>query len=329
MKSPFTGKEMLRKFEPSTWRFRGEDIPYIKEYWECVDTGERFTTTAGDSAGFLQVTNHYRYVHGIPFTDEIINLRKRYEISAVKMSKILGMGDNQYRNYENGDVPNESNGKLIRSVFNPLVMSEMLNSSPEILTTNGARQLIKHLDEIISQKERNKRAEYEENRVFQVDRGPLNGFAPRSLERLKNLLFYILGKVDHVWTTKMNKILFYIDFVSYRDRGVSISGLSYRALDFGPVPDRWDRIYSEFDEIFQVPTPVRSSVGMVLITEHIADLSLFSPEEIQVIDSICEKLGNMSVRHISELSHIEYAWQKKQGDHAQMDFQDAFWLRAL
>ena len=30
------------------------------------------------------------------------------------------------------------------------------------------------------------------------------------------------------------------------ERGMAMTGLSYRAIDFGPVPDRWDRVYSEF-----------------------------------------------------------------------------------
>ena len=34
----------------------------------------------------------------------------------------------------------------------------------------------------------------------------------------------------------LNKVLFYIDFQSYRERGIAISGLAYNAIDFGPVP---------------------------------------------------------------------------------------------
>jgi hypothetical protein len=41
-----------------------------------------------------------------------------------------------------------------------------------------------------------------------------------------------------VFCTKMNKLLFYIDFLSYRQRGIAITGLCFRAIDFGPVPDR-------------------------------------------------------------------------------------------
>ena len=74
--------------------------------------------------------------YGVPYTDEIVAIRRRYGISAQKMSLILGIGINQYLLYKQGEV---------------------------------------------------------------------------------------------VWCTKMNKLLFYIDFLSYRENGMAISGLSYKA----------------------------------------------------------------------------------------------------
>ena len=77
--------------------------------------------------------------------------------------------------------------------------------------------------------ERYKIEEYETNRVFRSVRGAGNGYAPLSLCRLKNLMLYLLENIQEVWCTKMNKLLFYIDFLSYRENGMAISGLSYKA----------------------------------------------------------------------------------------------------
>ena len=105
MKSPFTGKEMKRIYEMRFWKFRGEEYPYMHTAWLCEDSGEQFTDDASDTAGYIQVTNQYREKYGIPYTDEIVAIRKRYGISAQKMSLILGIGINQYRLYEQGEVP--------------------------------------------------------------------------------------------------------------------------------------------------------------------------------------------------------------------------------
>ena len=114
MKSPFTGKEMTLVYEQRTWNFRGEEYKYTHASWLCIDSGEHFTTDETDNAAFAQVTNQYRAKYGIPFTDEIIQIRKNYGISASKMSKLLGFGINQWRLYEAGEVPSVSNGRTCR-----------------------------------------------------------------------------------------------------------------------------------------------------------------------------------------------------------------------
>lgn len=134
MKSPFTGKEMMRIYEKRTWNFRGEQFEYYHTAWQCPDTGEQFTTDESDTAGFMQVTNQYRQKYGIPYTDEIIAVRNKYGISAAKMSLILGIGVNQYRLYEKGEVPSVSNGRMIRSIMNPKVMLDMIESSKHELS---------------------------------------------------------------------------------------------------------------------------------------------------------------------------------------------------
>lgn len=78
MKSPFTGKEMKRIHETRLWKFRGEEYPYIHKAWQCEDSSEKFTNDDSNMAGFIQVTNQYRKKYGIPLTDEIIAVRKRY-----------------------------------------------------------------------------------------------------------------------------------------------------------------------------------------------------------------------------------------------------------
>lgn len=109
--------------------------------WLCEDSGEQFTDDASDTAGYIQVTNQYREKYGIPYTDEIVTIRKRYGISAQKMSLILGIGINQYRLYEQGEVPSVSNGRMIRSISNPKVMLDILESSRNELSETEYKKL--------------------------------------------------------------------------------------------------------------------------------------------------------------------------------------------
>lgn len=329
MKSPFTGKEMKRVYEKRTWNFRGEQYEYEHIAWLCEDSGEQFTDDESDTAGFVQVTNQYRAKYGIPYTDEIIAVRQRYGISAAKMSLILGVGINQYRLYEQGEVPSVSNGRMIRSIMNPKVMLEMVESSKNELSVSEYEKIISKVQAIIASSETYKMEQYETRRIFNTPRGADNGYAQLSLNRLRNIMLYILNRCDEVWCTKMNKLLFYTDFMSYRERGMAMTGLSYRAIDFGPVPERWDRVYSEFPEVRQELRQVGDFVGSVLIASEESDYSMFTEAELKVLDSICTHFGKMSSREISRISHEEDAWLNHHDKREHIPFDDAYMIKAI
>ena len=180
MKSPFTGKEMKRVYEKRTWNFRGEQYEYEHIAWLCEDSGEQFTDDESDTVGFVQVTNQYRAKYGIPYTDEIIAVRQRYGISAAKMSLILGIGVNQYRLYEQGEVPSVSNGRMIRSIMNPKVMLEMVESSKNELSVSEYEKIISKVQAIVASSETYKMEQYETRRIFTTLRGADNGYAQLS-----------------------------------------------------------------------------------------------------------------------------------------------------
>jgi uncharacterized phage-associated protein len=329
MKSPFTGKEMKRVYEKRTWNFRGEQYEYEHIAWLCEDSGEQFTDDESDTAGFVQVTNQYRAKYGIPYTDEIIAVRQRYGISAAKMSLILGIGVNQYRLYEQGEVPSVSNGRMIRSIMNPKVMLEMVESSKNELSESEYEKIISKVQAIIASSEAYKMEQYETKRIFNTSRGADNGYAQLSLNRLKNIMLYILNRCDEVWCTKMNKLLFYTDFMSYRERGMAMTGLSYRAIDFGPVPERWDRVYSEFPEVRQELRQVGDFVGSVLIASAEAANTMFTDAELKVLDAICTHFGKITSREISRISHDEEAWLNHHDKYEYIPFDDAFTIKAI
>jgi putative zinc finger/helix-turn-helix YgiT family protein len=329
MKSPFTGKEMQRVYEKRIWNFRGEQYEYEHSSWFCSDSGESFTDDLSDTAGFVQVTNQYRDKYGIPYTDEIISIRNKYDISAAKMSLILGIGVNQYRKYEQGEVPSVSNGRMIRSVSNPKVMLEMVESSKNEMSQSEYEKIANKVKSIIADSDSYKLEQYEIKRIFSTLRSKENGYAQLSLDRLKNVMLYVLERCDDVWCTKMNKLLFYVDFLSYRDSGMAITGLSYRAVDFGPVPERWEKVYSEFPEVHQEFRQAGDFEGSVLIATQNADVSLFTDFELQVMDKVCSLLGKKSSRELSRISHEEKAWKEYCNNHEKIPFNEAFSICAV
>ncbi len=324
--SPISGKPMRVVYEPDTETYRGEKYDFIYISFRDDAEGETYTTTESDGVWLSQVTNQYRAKHGIPYTDEIIALRERYGLSASKMSVILGFGANQYRLYEMGEVPSESNGKMIRSAMNPKVFLDLVKSSRHQLTEREYDKIVARMEEVISKSGEWHSEQWVVGRLFRCGRGVSNGFAPLSTARLKNLLLYILGKMGDTFQTKMNKVLFYIDFLSYRERGMAISGLAYNAIDFGPVPQRWDRVYSAFDEVEQKTQLVHDQECVALTATVAADMGGFTTEERAIIDEVCEKMKGLSAHDISDLSHREPAWKNHLHQPETIPYSEAFSL---
>ncbi|MFN5442317.1 MAG: type II TA system antitoxin MqsA family protein, partial [Flavobacteriia bacterium] len=132
MKSPLTGKEMLLKRESRVLTFRKEEYSVVYHYFLCEQSGETFTSTELDQINLQQLYNQYQQQHNLPFPEEIRQIRERYALSATKMSEILGFGVNSYRNYELGEVPNLSNGKLIQLAADPRKFQNLIELSESL-----------------------------------------------------------------------------------------------------------------------------------------------------------------------------------------------------
>lgn len=329
MISPITGKMMPLMWEEREMEFRKETFRVMFPYYKCMDSGEQFTTTESDGVWYRQFMNQYCRKYGIPYQDEIVAVREKYALSAAAMSKILGFGPNQWRRYEQEEIPSVSNGRMIRSIMNPKVMMDMVECAKECLEEKEYERFVSRIKAIIDRSESHHILQYDTQRVFATARGEENGYGQLSLTRLKNVLLYVIAYCEDVWTTKMNKLLFYIDFLSYRERGVAMTGLCYRAIDFGPVPERWERVYSQFDEIRQEARAVGDFEGSVMIALSKPDVSLFSDEELLVLDCVCKTLGACSSRQVSELSHQEKGWIDCHEHHQLIPYSDAFSLKGL
>ena len=126
MKSPLTGGKVKEVSTTEVKEFRKEKFRVHVRYYICEDTGEQFTTTEQDTLQFNDLYSQYRTRHGIPFPDEIKEIRTIYSLNYSQITRILGFGTNQYAKYENGEVPSESNGKMIAAIRDKNVLLGLL-----------------------------------------------------------------------------------------------------------------------------------------------------------------------------------------------------------
>ena len=135
-------------------------------------------------------------------------------------------------------------------------------------------------------------------------------------KKFKELLLYVSQKCAHDRTfgaTKLNKILFYADFLAYANLGEPITCFDYQKLPFGPAPRRLIPVQTQMIEAGELALqPVHLWSGNVqkrAVNLRSPDLSVFTAQEIALVDEVIEALENARAEAVSELSHRLVGWK--------------------
>lgn len=327
MASPLTGGRVKEVSTIEEKEFRKEKFRVHVRYYVCEDTGEQFTTTEQDTLQFNDLYSQYRIRHGIPFPDEIREIRERYGLNYSQISRILGFGVNQYAKYEAGEVPSESNGKMISAIKAKDVMLDLLEGCKESMKDS-------EYEKILTSISMSKHKDDEWKSLYPIvfgdaHRSIFNGYGCKSVPKLFDMVRYIVNRHGELFPTKLNKLMFYADFYNYRRTGLSISGLKYRALNFGPVPDHYATIYDNVPLLEKRLVEAHGMVGTLLSCNLIDESSNLSDTEKMSIDHVVDKLGPMTVAEIIEASHQETGWHKCSVAHCHIAYDEAFDLKLI
>lgn len=311
--SSFTGGAAVKKLDGQTLTYRSQTFQVHAHYYECVDTGETFTTEELDELNLLQLHNQYREHNHILFPEQIKSLREHYGVSQRTMSAIMGFGVNQYRSYEDGEIPSLSNAKLIGLARDARNFRELVLGRKDEMKERELADLLRRADQMLVAQNNAYLA------VLNAIWNPLEipnqftGYRMPHFEKFAQMVLFFFGKIDHLYTVRLNKLLFYADFGHFKKTGYSISGARYCAIPMGPVPDEYrilndllvqqgylEQIYAErgeeMFEAFQPPSSQR------------ADTSVFSASELEVLNLTAKHFQYVKTADLIERSHEELGW---------------------
>jgi Protein of unknown function (DUF4065) len=132
-------------------------------------------------------------------------------------------------------------------------------------------------------------------------------------QRFRELLVYVAertGDDRRFGDVKVNKVLWFADFRAYNEHGSPITGARYQKLKLGPAAVAFKPVRDEL--VGEGALTVGSRVvgtkrQTVTRAKRPADTSLFSVEQLQLVDEIIEWLGPKSANDVSDLSHEKSA----------------------
>ena len=295
---PFGEGEAVLQKEQKSLSYRRDEFTVIAHFYKCEDCGEEFTTNEADQITLIQAHNQYREKNGIPFPEEIRTIRQKYGISAAKMSDILGLGENGYGNYEKGEIPTPAIGTLIKTAQRPENFLFLLNSHKLRKEDKGIPRAISHVESLI--REEQSMQAYHYNTTANLNSANnFTGYSTLNTTKIKHLLIHYIHECKEEYNDKLKltKLLFFTDFIHYQNFGHSVSGLSYQKKNVGPVPYRFDNIFSyleEQDAIYQDwEILVDGKAREIIKTHHNEDPdAVFNEQEKSTINWIITHFRN-------------------------------------
>jgi hypothetical protein len=128
--------------------------------------------------------------------------------------------------------------------------------------------------------------------------------------RLAELIIYVSGEcaMDPTFgAIKLNKILWWSDFLAYGATGKPITGVEYQRLGNGPAPRAFMPVRTRLERekaiaVAKLPCPNGRTRDVVTPLRR-PDLSVFTAEQLDIVHQVIRMFWDKSARETSEMSH--------------------------
>jgi len=253
----------------------------------------------------------YRKEVGLLSPEEIKTYRKSLGLTQHELSELLGWGAATLSRYENGALQDDAHDRAMQMIMEPDALLGIIGNNPGLLTQEKRDRLIKTL-----KTRENAESAYRGffNRFLTDYQADINsGYRRFDAKKFFAMVLHFC-RDSGIPKTKLNKLLWYSDFLSFKHNTVSISGTKYAHLPFGPCPDNYDVFIAYLTDIDKSLSVVEQLSGIysweVLVSSGTPDYSIFTNGEIHILASVANYFESKTAKEISELSHKERGFQE-------------------
>ena len=314
---PYCKKEVEYKIEKRELKeFRGIEVNTFENVAICNECNQDLYVNEFENENNERIYQIYREKADIIKAEDIIKLREKYDISQRELTSILGFGKMTINRYERGGLPTKSQSDYIKLLIEN--DDKFIEKVKEAYEKNNINE--KTYNKIISEeveKDISKKEVQDNIRRYLksvLNRKPdiYNGYKSLDLEKVENIISYIASKVRNLTITSLNKYLWYIDMLSFNERTVAITGLTYQNQRFGPtiVYKKYDELSLLDDKYTREDIETENGNTTKIVSNNNFNFDKITSSEKEIIDTIIRLLKNKNVTDISEMSHREDGWKK-------------------
>jgi hypothetical protein len=238
-----------------------------------------------------------------------------YGVSQKDFSEILDWGRATITRYENHQVQDRAHDDILRKIeSDPKWFIEMLKRAEFRLSQKA---FIKY-NQLANLQFRKMKNQYLYNSILALysdyNDDMINGGVLLNLNKVNEVINYFALHVESLHKVKLMKMLWYSDNLNYKRYGKSITGLVYRALPLGAVPEGYEQILDTDNVRFEVVYYDLDRMGYKFHPIPGFEVKELSDVDIEILDTVISSVGHLNSKDIVEKMHNEVAYEETQSD---------------
>lgn len=288
-----------------------ELVSYMAVYEYCKSTDELTETEELIRTNNLSMKDAYRTKKNLLTSKEIICIRDSYHIGQKDFANVLGWGLATIARYETCQIQDLAHDEILRKIReDPKWYLELLRRARFRLNDKAYQKYYQWAQLVLEDKRDSYLRTYIEIEYNQFPE-EITGNRELDIDKVVAVINVMAGKVRNLYKVKLMKLLWYADYLNYKVYGHSITGLAYRTLPLGAVPEAHESIIS-LKGITYSEELINDEVGYRFNIDQSANIDILDDYEKNTVYSVCDQLGNLNTRAIVSRMHEEEAYQATQ-----------------
>jgi putative zinc finger/helix-turn-helix YgiT family protein len=285
-------------------KVKGEEFAVAAGYFHCRSCDTTFEAAGGTDSLALAYSK-YRGKHGMVTPEQLRAWRLRLELKQSELATLMGWSTATVSRYENGALQDDAHDRAMKAAMTPEGLLALVDAA------DG-------LSEVVRQRLRAKANAAVGGapsllRVLTSRFAAVAGEVQFDLKKTTELVLYFCHGAK-VPRTKLNKLLWYVDFLHAKHFGRAVTGMPYVRLQYGPVPESYELLFMamQSDEVLEIQTEEFDDgwTAHYHVARRTPDLTAFSATELQALARVQAEFEKMTAKAIADRSHEEDAWKR-------------------
>lgn len=291
--------------------FKNVKVSFEASYQCCDVAEELYMNEKQMQENDIRLKDAYRKIEGLLTSSEIVGIRTKYGISQSDLCILLGWGAKTITRYEGHQVQDRAHDTILRKIDrDPEWFLALLKDTKNNLPAESYQKYFniatalyeKARDTYLRKAIEASYAKFYENPLFR-------GNIELSLNKVVDVIRYFAAskKVTDLYKVKLMKLMWYADALAFKNRGTAITGLVYRALPMGAVPVG----HNSFIDLSDVPCEeidIGETNAYHFYLKEAKEFPALSKEDKLILDTVIDKLGDMTKNEIVSFMHKERAY---------------------